>query len=358
VRKTVRFLRLSGIFIAVGMSLLLCGDGGNQPAGSTPSIAGGPFYHAPTNDIKYSYYYYIPESALQRNPVRILLYAHSSPKFDRYTQMEEYVCNVEIPRIKPYCEKYGYAAVIMVTPRNFGPCPDYKMNTQSMVKWTMFDNQWDKPDYEFYKRPDLVFVKVIDEFIEYLRSNGYKPYSKVFMTGFSNGGMQSNRLPILQPNRIAATAIGAAGAFLYPLNSFKGTTLNYPVGVNDVALIAGSSYSLNAFKKIPHFVFVGICDNNDPVPNDDCYDSDEADIINANFGSKPVARAQRFSSYLKSIGMRADWKLYTVCHDYTEEMLEDTFKFFDSVSTPLASSADIQSQRKKQRVIRICSGSS
>jgi len=338
-RKTVKFLRLSGVIVAVGISLLLCGgrEGGSQPTRSTPSIAGAVVYHAPTNDIKYSYYHYIPESALRRNPVRVLLYGHSSPldpQVVTYAQMEEYVGESEIKRIKPYCDRYGYSLIIMVTPRKFGSYPDKKMNTQAMARWTMFDNPFDKPGYEFYKRPDLVFVRVIDHFMGYLRSKGYAPHPKVFMTGFSNGGFQSNRLPILHPSRIVATAIGAAGAFLYPLDTLKGIALTYPVGVNDVALIAGSAYSLSAFKQIPHFVFVGGCDTNDPVPHDDCYDSDQATIISANFGSNPVDRAHLFSCYLSSIGMRSAVKTYPVAHEYTDDMLVDTFVFFDSISTP------------------------
>jgi hypothetical protein len=49
-----------------------------------------------------------------------------------------------------------------VTPRYFSQTwPDYLMNTQNMVRWVMFDNDFDKPEYAFYKRPDLEFLKII-----------------------------------------------------------------------------------------------------------------------------------------------------------------------------------------------------
>lgn len=323
------------IFVVTTPLLFLCGGGGGETPPS--NIAGIVVYHPPTNEIKYSYYHYIPTSALQRNPVRVLLYGHGSPKLDTYSQMEEYVRTSEIPRIKSYCDTYGYALVIMVTPRSFGPYPDYKMNTQSMARWVMFNNRFDKSKYKFYKRPDLLFIKVIDDFMNFLSSNGYTPYPKVFMTGFSNGGMQSNRFPILHPGKVAATAIGAAGAFLYPVEIWSGITLTYPVGTSDIGKIPGSTYSLAAFKQIPHFIFVGENDlnyNNDPVNFDDNYDRDQATIINTYFGSNAVERARNFADYLNLINMQSTAKVYPgVGHNYTSQMLVETFNFFDSVST-------------------------
>jgi dienelactone hydrolase len=237
--------------------------------------------------------------------------------------------------MRPFVDTYGYALLIMVMPRNCGPYPDYKMNTSSMVRWVMFPNPFDKPEYRFYKRPDLEFIKVIDDFMNFLRDNGYTPYPKVFMTGFSGGGQQSNRFPILHPSRIAATAVGGAGAFLYPVETWNRIPLTYPVGISDINRISGSTYSLAAFKQIPHFIFVGEKDlryENDPVNFDDNYDRRQAYIINTYFGKNPVERSVKFADYLKSIGMQATLKIYPgVGHDYTHEMIRDTFNFFDSV---------------------------
>ena len=233
------------------LSLLLClfvilfpansaGAGSSSPDSGSGTIG----YQPATTEIKYSFYYYLPNSALKRNPVRVLLYGHGSPQLDTYNKMEEYVRTLEIPRLRSYCDTYRYVLLIMVTPRNYGSYPDYKMNTQAMVRWVMFNSSFDKPDYEFYKRPDIVFNKVIDNFMAILYSKGYTPYRRVFMTGFSNAGLQANRFPILYPDRIAATAIGAAGAYIYPVNDWNGTKLTYPVGTTDVTQISGNSFHL------------------------------------------------------------------------------------------------------------------
>jgi hypothetical protein len=244
------------------------------------------------------------------------------------------VRTIEIPRIRPFVDIYGYALLIMVMPRNCGSYPDYKMNTSSMVRWVMFHNPFDKPGYEFYKRPDREFIKVIDDFMSFLRDSGYTPYPKVFMTGFSGGGQQSNRFPVLHPGKVAATAIGGAQAFLYPVETWNGVTLTYPVGTYDIGQIPGNTYSLDVFKQIPHFVFIGADDTNDPVPHDDNYDRWQAYIINTYFGKNPVERTIKFADYLKSIGMQAQLKVYPgVGHEYTSQMIIDTFNFFDSVPT-------------------------
>jgi pimeloyl-ACP methyl ester carboxylesterase len=236
--------------------------------------------------------------------------------------------------MKPFVDTYGYALLIMVTPRNCGPYPDYMMEANAMSRWVMFPNPFDKPEYQFYKRPDLEFIKVIDDFMNFLKENGYTPYAKVFMTGFSAGGQQSNKFPILHPSRIAATAIGAPAFFTYPVEIWERIPLTYPVGTYDINQIPGTTYSLAAFKQIPRFIFVGRDDTKDPGGVPVLYDQWQAYIINTYFSKNPVERAIKFADYLKSIGMQAQLKVYPgVGHEYTSQMIIDTFNFFDSIPT-------------------------
>jgi|GEM_PF-2006813 len=304
-------------------------------------------YHAPTNDRKYSYYHYIPSSALSRkSPIRVLFYCHGAPPLEvvgsnDYSSWESYVKNSEFPMIKPYCDTYGYALVIMVVPTlNSTTYPEYTMNTASMVRWVMFDNSFDSQitNSSFYKRPDLVFVKVIDEFTAYLTTSGYTPYSKVFMTGFSAGAMQTNRFSLMFPDKIAAAGIGAAGLYLFPLDIYNSTNLIYATGTSDIAQISGNTYTLSTYKSVPHFVYVGNDDTNDPMNGSNSATDEEKNIIRNNsalFGSSssPTDRTQKFANYLQSIGMECTYKSYSgVGHQFTSDMINDTFKFFDSVT--------------------------
>ncbi|MDQ7787037.1 MAG: CARDB domain-containing protein [Thermodesulfovibrionales bacterium] len=302
---------------------------------STETITGQIIYHPPTSERKYSYYHYIPESALMRDPVRILLYAHGSGEINTYPEMEEFIRNQEIYRILPHCDTYGYVLTVMVTPRNFSHVwPDYMMNTQNMVRWVMFDNDFDKPEYEFYKRPDLEFVKVIDDVMSFLCHNGYMAYNKVFMTGFSAGGVQSQRFSVVHPGKVAATAVGGAPGFLYPIDTWDNTPLHYHVGIYDIGQIPYHTHSMADFMNIPHFIFVGGDDTNDALYHPDMYDDDQSDIIKTYFGANLQTRAQMFSDYLSLIGMHSTVKIYPgIGHVYTQDMLTDTFTFFDAVPT-------------------------
>ncbi len=281
---------------------------------------------------KYSYFSYIPSSALKRSSIRILLYTHGSPQVDTYAEMENYVRDSEIPRVKPFCDQYGYALIIVVTPRLWGEYPNYTMNSQAMNRFVMFDNDFDEPSFEFYKRPDTEFNKIIENFKQVFSNASYKYDEKVYIGGFSNGGLQANRFSILHPNQIAATAIGAAGGYIYPLDSLNETELIYPVGISDVESIVGTNYNLNQFKSIPHLIFIGENDvnpENDPVGLGD-FDAEYLDFINSNFGSNQLERAENYSIYLSSIGMNCQFDKYIgLGHEYNNEMIESMFEFFD-----------------------------
>ena len=282
---------------------------------------------------KYSYFYYIPRTALNRNFIHILLYTHSSPQEDTYADMEEYVKNFEIPRIKSYCHNYGYALMIIVTPRLWGSYPNFTMNSQAMNRYVMFDNDFDNSSFDFFKRPDLEFIKKINNFKQIFTNASFNCDKKIYIGGFSNGGFQANRFTILHPDQVSATAIGAAGAYIYPLKTINGTELTYPVGISDVGLLNGTNYDLNLFKKIPHLIFIGENDTNplnDPVGKADNFDDEQSDIINLYFGTNQVERAENYSLYLSSIGMNCQFNKYkNIGHDFTSEMLIAMFEFFD-----------------------------
>jgi len=309
-------------------------------------------YRPPHDGIKYSYFYFIPNTALKETPIRVLLYAHSvtcqtvcnNSKFPckisyetAYSRVVQYVRTKEIPRILPYIYKYRYILLIVVLPRNCNPYPELLMYTVCMPRWVMFPEPKvaNTKDYWFYERPDLEIVKVIDEFITFLRKQNLDVYSKVFIAGFSCGGVQANRIAILHPNKVAAVAIGAPGAFLYPAKTWKGFSLPYPLGVADIDQLSETSFSLEDYTKIPHFIFVGEKDTariNDPVNFEACYAKRHARIIKAYFGRTPPERAKIFAQYLESLEMDVSLKIYRgIGHEMIPEMIYDIFSFFSSV---------------------------
>jgi pimeloyl-ACP methyl ester carboxylesterase len=174
--------------------------------------------------------------------------------------------------------------------------------------------------------------------MSFVRQNGYNVHDRVFMTGFSAGGVQSQRFPILHPDKVAATAIGGAPGFLYPVAIWDEVVpvveLDYHVGINDIDQIPGKTFSPDKFTKIPHFIFAGGIDTNEALGNPDMYDYERSTIIRTYFGTTLQTMAQKFSGYLNTRGQQSTVKVYPdIGHVYTPEMLTDTFTFFDSVPT-------------------------
>jgi predicted esterase len=278
-------------------------------------------YHEPSTSIKYSYFHYIPALALQRNPVRIVLSGHGNPRAS-YSELEKDVQNLIEHSLRPFADEYGYVILIMVIPGE----------AQYFHRSNVFEVESDLDP--FYIRPDLEYVKVIDEFLGFLRNEGYTPHEKVFMTGFSNGGLQTNRFSILHPEKVMAVAIGSAGLYTYPMNSYEDSIMDYPIGVADVSQLNHSTYSLEAFKAIPHYFFVGENDtNNQNDPIGDIENSDDRAFYLANFGINQKERVPKYSQHLQSIGMQSTYDIFEgYGHEYTSEMLLSTFTFFESIS--------------------------
>ncbi len=205
---------------------------------------------------------------------------------------------------------------------------------RSMCQWVMSNNSFDKPEYEFYKRPDLEFVKVITDFKNYLISTGLTPAQKVYLGGFSNGGFQANRFPLLHTDLIAATAIMGCGAFIYPNATYAGDNPTYPVGVCNISLIPDIHFNYAEFTAIPHLIMVGendMKDENDAVPHQDNFDPEHAALILEHFGSNTPIRDTHYANYLQSIGMNCQLEIFEgLGHEYTDIMREMMFTFFDS----------------------------
>ncbi len=318
--------------ITVLLSLIIapiitsCGEDGDSDSDSGGLTTNEIVYNPPTENVKYSYYYFIPVSALERNPVRIMFLGHGNPNAT-YDELELDVQHM-INSFSPYAQQYRYALLSMVIPGNAGPdC--YFSSPQGMTEF-MFDDVLNTEECSLYYRIDLEYRKVIDNFLSLLESYGHVPYQKVFMTGFSNGGLQTNRLTFLHTDLIAAAAIGAAGLYTYPIDNWNGTVMDYPIGTADIDSLT-SMYSFNFLKLIPHFIFVG---ENDTIAINDPIGSLPGNIefYKDNFGSNQTLRVPIYSDYLVSIGMQSEYKIYSdKGHEYTNEMIRDTLLFFESV---------------------------
>lgn len=261
---------------------------------------------------KYAFIYYIPDTALTGDIVKTVYMGHSALKGMRYSEVVKSVMN-NYSWSAPYAEEYGYAMLTVILPRKA-----IYIERENMIA--------DEIDNPLFERPDLEYKKVISVFIDKLRTAGHIPHEKVFMTGFSSGGIQSNTFSLLHPEMVEATAIGSAGVYAYPVEVLNGVDLHWPLGLSDLEKIDGARFKVDLFKEVEHFVFVGEADvNNDPLEF-------KYDEYKAKLGVDTVARVPIFVKYLEEYGVDSDYKVYDgVGHKLTPEMMHDTFAFFDSV---------------------------
>ena len=110
------------------------------------------------------------------------------------------------------------------------------------------------------------------------------------MMGFSASGQFTNRFAILHPERIRAAAAGSPGGWpLAPVSSWQGETLDYHVGIADVASLTGGQLDMAAVRAAPLLLYMGDADTNDSVPFSDGYDDDQRELVNRLFGTTPGA---------------------------------------------------------------------
>jgi hypothetical protein len=64
-----------------------------------------------------------------------------------------------------------------------------------------------------------------------------------------------------------------------PMEEYNGKKLNFPIGIGDVALVTGKKVSIENFRSLPQFWFMGENDRNDAVKFDDGYNPTERKLI-------------------------------------------------------------------------------
>jgi pimeloyl-ACP methyl ester carboxylesterase len=166
-----------------------------------------------------------------------------------------------------------------------------------------------------------------------LAAMGYELADKIFINGYSASGSFANRFTLLHPEIIRAAASGSPGGWpTVPVSTWAGETLNYPVGVADLASLVGEPFDLAAFRRVPQYLYVGDQDNNDAVDYADGFDEADREQIDRLFGDGSpyiVERWPHAEAIFDSVQSRAKFVIYPgVGHSLTGEMFEDLLDFY------------------------------
>jgi len=168
---------------------------------------------------------------------------------------------------------------------------------------------WD----ERYARPDLQMLAMLDDAQAKLLFNGYQLSNDALFWGFSAAADFVTRMTVLHPERVRAVVAGGVGGLpILPVETYKGTSLTYPVGVADLEDISGRTLNGAALRETPFLLFQGSIDENDSVVEppftcenfgSDSYDCDQAIWVNETLGSSTIARLPEVSAIYTELGM-------------------------------------------------------
>jgi hypothetical protein len=202
------------------------------------------------------------------------------------------------------------------------------------TRWELYTHQLDRDtllvEGGMLQRLDLQLLAMIDDARARLATAGWRLPEKVLLTGFSASGSFVNRFTALHPERVQAVAAGGLnGNLILPLASLGGRELAYPLGVADVATVAGSVFDAPAWRKVPQFLYMGALDDNDAVQFDDGYTAAEKAIVDAVIGARMQPdRWQRCQQIYREAGAHVEFRTYPGVGHFTDRKVNEELRDF------------------------------
>jgi len=288
-------------------------------------------FHEADGTIAYNWFTYIPENISKTEHNYILIAGvHGNIQADDYGEITQ-ASRRQAEWKMLWADEHKYILLVPVIPR-----PDTNHVYAVAFDWRVFVDSTDP----FCQRPDLKVNLMIDKFVSDLRNDGYHVDEKVFIEGFSAGGMFAQRYPLLHPERVQAIAAGhCGGAITLAESSYNGTQMDWPVGVNDFSSLVGYEFNQSAYQQVPQFIYTGDQDINNSIvvgSEDFWRTQSQVDFLNNTFGYTDPVRLENQVNYLNSIGYNnITFKKYPgIGHEHTWEMREDSFAFFSDFRWP------------------------
>lgn len=299
----------------------------------TPTITPTPIHpldrlilHEADETIDYNWFTYVPSNLSKESPSYILvtgLHANISQDYDATTRESRKLAE---DRIR-WARTHEYILLVPVIPNITAHRYSLAFDLPS------FSNSTDP----FYQRPDLRVNLMIDRLIRDLEADGYHVSEKVFVEGFSAGGMFAQRYALLHPERVQAIAAGqCGGALTLPESSYDGIQMNWPVGVNDFSSLVGYEFNREVYEQVHQFIYIGDQDTEATtlaVPRAPTLWRSQAQIVflRNTFGETDPTRLENQVEYLNSLGYNnITFKLYAGVGHTHMAAIDDFLTFFDA----------------------------
>jgi len=307
----------------------------SAPAMPTPTPihpVGEVVFHAADEHIAYSWFSYVPRGLSKEDMSFVRLTTAAPKQSDDYRNITEAAREFAVAWAS---DSRVQSLILLVPAIPRRATPPYVYSTA--FDWRVFLESTDA----LSRRPDLQVNSMLDRLIGDLRRDGYNVHERVFVEGFSAGGMFAQRFALLHPERVQAVAAGHCGGsitFAEPL--YDGAPMDWPVGVHDFEELAGYSFDRDEYLQLPQLLYIGDRDTaNSAVSGvgELWRTQSQIDFVNQTFGDTDPIRLRRQVQYLQGLGYdNIEFRSYPgVGHSYTSEMIADVMEFFSRHRSPL-----------------------
>jgi hypothetical protein len=271
----------------------------------------------------FPYYLYIPKDLPRKKPTRLLI----EPNNTGQTNDDFEVHRASAKRLasagdaRRLADRIHIPVLVPVFPR---PRSQWKIYTHYLDRDSMLVKGGP------LSRIDLQMVSMIRHARHILRDAGIATRTRVFMYGFSASAGFVNRFATIHPEIVRAVAAGGINALpMYPLDSYQGVKLPYPLGVADLKSLT-TGFNAKAYSQVAQFLYMGYLDRNDTFPFSDSWDDDERELIAKLFGKEMMPdRWERAQQIITNLKIPIQTVTYNgVAHRTKPEMWDDIVTFF------------------------------
>jgi hypothetical protein len=221
----------------------------------------------PADGFNYPYYLYVPEGYAGKRPILVEPTNTGKPSDDFEIHREAAELRARKQTGRRIADKLAVPLLQPVFPRPVDEPVDWTHSIHQLCARTI------RIEGGPLQRVDLQLLAMIDDARQRLAERNSEIPKKVMLTGFSASAAFANRFSVIHPSRVHSVSIGGVnGIVTLPLKASKPDqdfefievlSLNYPVGVADIAELTGESFDMTTFRTINQFIYMGEDDDKD-----------------------------------------------------------------------------------------------
>jgi hypothetical protein len=272
----------------------------------------------------FPYYLYVPSGLPKDRPVRLLVEPNNTGQavddFEVHRQSAKRLASQGY--VRRLADRLQTPLLVPVFPRPLSPSEIY---THLLSRDTLLVKNGP------LLRIDLQLLNMVQQAREALGNLGISTKPRIFMDGFSASAGFVNRFAALHPEAVRALAAGGINALpMYPLESYEGVKLPFPLGIADMQSLTGAPFNARAYRQVSQYLYMGYLDRNDTYPFTDAWNNDERSLIAKLFGREMMPdRWTRSQEIISTLQLPIQTVTYNgVGHQILPEMWVDIVAFF------------------------------